>query len=116
MAGRFPFFKSTVPEIFPLACSSVGSCAWAVAIGAKTSKLMLRNRVGSDAAFRHQFLKSCNLHSISTCCALLSYFLWRLGGWGEPLRTAANSHSQQSFSGCGCGLASAALHHFPRKP
>jgi hypothetical protein len=116
LAGRFPFFKSTVPEIFPLGCSSVGSCACAVAIGAQTSKLMLRNKVGRNAAFRHHFLKSCNLHSISTCCALLSYFLWRLGGLGEPLRAAANSHFQQSFSGCGCGFASAALHLFPRKP
>jgi len=44
---------------------------------------------------------------------LLPLETWRLG---EPLRAAANSHFQQSFSGCGCGLASAALHHFPRKP
>ena len=70
--------------------------ACAVAIGAKTSKLVLRNRVVSNAAFRHHFLKSCNLHSISTCCALLSYFLWRLGGWGSHSvrrRTAtSNSH------------------------
>src|SRR5260370_19613089 len=73
LAGRFPFFKSTVPEIFPPVCSSVGSCACANAVGAQTIKLMLRNKVGTNAALREHFLKSCNLHSISTCCALLSY-------------------------------------------
>src|SRR5436853_5333610 len=35
---------------------------------------------------------------------------WRLG---ESIHTAANCHFQQSPSGCGCGLASAALHHSP---
>src|SRR2546428_8607030 len=71
LAGRFPFFKSTVPEIVPPVCSAEGGCACAIAVGAQTIKLMLRNRMGSNAAFRDQFLKSCNLHSISTCCALL---------------------------------------------
>ena len=30
---------------------------------------------------------------------------------GESIHTAANCHFQQSPSGCGCGLVSAALHH-----
>src|SRR5260370_18866548 len=58
---------------------------------------MLRNRVGTNAAFRHHFLKSCNLHSISTCCALLSNFLWRLGGWGKPSERRRTFTSKRQF-------------------
>src|SRR5436853_464410 len=110
LAGRLFAFKSTVPEIFPSICSELRTCA--LAIGAQTTTLMLTKRIARNPDFSERFLTFCNLHSISTCCALLRHFLRRLGGWGAT-HTAANCHFQQSPSGCGCGLASAALHHSP---
>src|SRR2546430_7785326 len=108
LAGRLFAFKSTVPEIFPSICSELRTCA--LAIGAQTTTLMLTKRIARNPDFSERFLTFCNLHSISTCCALLRHFLWRLGGWGGT-HTAADCHFQQSPSGCGCGLPTAALHH-----
>src|SRR5260370_42258211 len=45
---------------------------------------MLRIRMARNQALTIKFLAFCNLHSISTCCALLRHFLGRLGGWGSP--------------------------------
>src|SRR5713226_1374376 len=94
IAGRFLVFKSTVPEIVPVLCSLLEPCAFA--IGTHTIAIVLRKRIARNPAFDHHFLKFCNLHSISTCCALSRYFLWRLGGWGRQSvrrRTAtSNSH------------------------
>src|SRR5205807_1360153 len=71
LAGRLFAFKSTVPEIFPSICSELRTCAFA--IGAQRVAVMLRKRIARNPAFSEHFLRFCNLHSISTCCALLRY-------------------------------------------
>src|SRR5438477_2721337 len=95
LAGRLPAFRSTVPEMIPSVRSEVGACAFAV--GAHTNAVMVPKRMGKNPTLRYNFFAFCNLHSISTCCALLRRSLGRLGGcWGQSV-TAANSHFQQSF-------------------
>src|SRR5947207_13948281 len=100
LAGRLPAFSSTVPEMIPSVRSEVEACAFVV--GAHTNAVMVTKRMERNPAIKRNFLAFCNLHSISTCCALLRCSLGRLGGCRGQSVTAANNHFQQSLSGCGC--------------
>src|SRR2546421_6175976 len=43
---------------------------------------MLTKRIARNPDSNERFLTFCNLHSISTCCALLRHCLRRLAVWG----------------------------------
>ena len=94
LAGRLPVFSSTVPEMIPSVCSELGSCA--LAVGAQITTVMLMKRKGRNPAVKYNFFTFFDLHSISTCCALLRCFLRRLGGWGSqflrPRTATSDSH------------------------
>src|SRR2546429_1624531 len=98
LAGRLFAFKSTVPEIFPSVCSETGACA--CAIGAQTVAAILKKRRERNPALRHDFFTFRNLHSISTCCALLRHSLRRLGGWGRDRKSTRlnSSHGYISYA------------------
>src|SRR5216110_517666 len=57
LAGRLFAFKSTLPEIFPSACSEPGACAFA--IGAQTVAAIMKKmkkRRERNPALKHNFI------------------------------------------------------------
>src|SRR6266852_8110702 len=79
LAGRLSGSKSTVPDISPSVFSKLDTCARATGTQAMAmilrSRIRFRGRLRGKLNGRLDFLTLGNMHSISTCCALLRHIL-----------------------------------------
>src|SRR5690242_16754452 len=96
--------------MIPSVRSEVEACAFA--FGANENTVTVTKRLGKNPAIRHNFFTFCNLHSISTCCALLRRPLRRLGGWWSPSVRPRSATSNSHF-GLRLWSRQRALHRFP---